>query len=123
MVLMQDPGPFVVFPAPGGGPPEEVIAIVALAVLAAVVIILRPLTKAWARRLSGADASRIDELEQRVVELEQIGSGDFSSVQGELSELHERLDFAERMLAQAQRPQIAPDPGATDETTGFRPAP
>lgn len=121
MVLMQDPGPFVVFPAPGGGPPEEVIAIVALAVLAAAVLILRPLAKAWARRLSGADASRIDELEQRVVELEQIGSGDFSLLQGELSELHERLDFTERMLAQAQRPPLAPEPGTTDETTGIRP--
>ena len=123
MVLMQDPGPMIVFPAPGGGPPEEVIVIVALAVLAAAVFILRPLAKAWARRLSGADASRIDELEQRVVELEQIGSGDYSVIQGELSELHERVDFTERMLAQAQRPPVAPGPSATDETTGFRPAP
>ncbi len=121
MVLMQDP--VIVFPPiPSGGPPEEVIVIVALAVIIATVSVLRPLAKAWARRLSGADASRIEELEQRVVELEQIGSGDFTSMQGELSELHERLDFTERMLAQAQRPQIAPDPGATDETTGFRPA-
>ncbi len=123
MVLVQDPGPMIVFPAPGGGPPEEVIVIVALAVLAAAVLILRPLAKAWARRLSGADASRIDELEHRVVELEQIGSGDYSVVQGELSDLHERVDFTERMLAQAQRPQVAPDHNATDETTGFRRAP
>lgn len=123
MVLVQGPGPMIVFPAPGGGPPEEVIVIVALAVLAAAVLILRPLAKAWARRLSGADASRIDELEHRVVELEQIGSGDYSVIQGELSDLHERVDFTERMLAQAQRPRVAPDPGATDETTGFRPAP
>ena len=123
MVLMQDPGPMIVFPVPGGGPPEEVIVIVALAVLAAAVLILRPLAKAWARRLSGADASRIDELEQRVVELEQIGSGDYSVIQGELTELHERVDFTERMLSQAQRPPVAPGPSATDETTGFRPAP
>jgi len=125
MLLVQDPGQVVVFPPmPPSGPPEEVIVIVALAVITAAVLILRPLAKAWARRLSGADESRIDELEQRVVELEQIGSGDYSVVvQGELSELHERIDFTERMLAQSQRPQVAPDHSATDETTGFRPTP
>jgi hypothetical protein len=123
MLLMQDPGSVVVFPPMPSGPPEEVIVIVALAVIIAAVLILRPVAKAWARRLSGADASRIDELEQRVVELEQIGSGDYSVVQSELSDLHERLDFTERMLAQAQRPQVAPDHSTTDETTGFRPAP
>ncbi len=124
MLLMQDPGSVVVFPPmPPSGPPEEVIVIIALAVITATVLVLRPLAKAWARRLSGADASRIDELEQRVVELEQIGSGDYSVVQGELNDLHERMDFTERMLAQAQRPQVAPDHNVTDETTGFRPAP
>jgi len=41
----------------------------------------------------------------------------------QLTELQERLDFTERMLAQAQRPPLAPGPSATDETTGFRPAP
>lgn len=123
MLLMQDTGPMVVFPAPSAGPPEELIVLVVAIVAVTAVLILRPLVKAWAGRLSGADATRIDELEQRVVELEQVGSGDFSAVQGELSELHERLDFTERMLSQAQRPQVAPDPSATDETTGFRPAP
>ena len=124
MLLVQDPGSVVVFPPMlPSGPPEEVIVIIALAVITATVLVLRPLAKAWARWLSGADASRIDELEQRVVELEQIGSGDYSVVQGELNDLHERVDFTERMLAQAQRPQVAPDHNVTDETTGFRPAP
>jgi len=124
MLLVQDPGSVVVFPPMlPSGPPEEVIVIIALAVITATVLVLRPLAKAWARRLSGADASRIDELEQRVVELEQIGSGDYSVVQGELNDLHERVDFTERMLAQAQRPQVAPDHNVTDETTGFRRAP
>ncbi len=120
MLMVQGPAPVVVFPNPG--PPEEVIVIVALACLVAAVLILRPLAKAWARRLSGADAARLEELEQRVVDLEGLESGDLNAVQGELSDLHERMDFTERLLSQAQIPKAMPME-QTDETTGVRRAP
>lgn len=62
----------------------------------AVVLVLRgPIGKALARRLEGRaggeDASRVAELEDRVVRLERVN--------GRLAELEERIDFAERMLA------------------------
>ena len=76
-------------------------ALVALAVfflIAGVVITLRgPLGKALARRIEGkagvdpALTERIEELEHRLVELEQE--------RARVGELEERLDFAERMLA------------------------
>jgi hypothetical protein len=71
---------------------------------AAAFFILRgPLGKALARRIEGAGALRdstagagVDELQGRVTELEhQVGR---------IHELEERLDFAERLLAQ-QREQ------------------
>ena len=115
---MQDPS-VVVFPSPPGGPPEELIVFVVAILAVTAVLIFRPLVKAWARRLSGSDTAQIAELEQRVADLEQIGAGDLSTIQGELNELHERLDFTERMLAQGQRPQLAPESNVTDETTGI----
>jgi hypothetical protein len=120
MLMVQGQAPMVVFPNPG--PPEEVIVIVALAAIAATVVILLPLVKAWARRLSGADTARLEELEQRVVDLEQLESGDLGAMQGELSDLHERLDFAERLLSQAQISKAMPQE-PTDETTGIGHAP
>ena len=121
MQIVQDvPAPFVVFPSQG--PPEEVIILLGLGILVAAVLILRPLAKAWARRLSGADSSRLEELEQRVADMESLESGDLNSMQGELSDLHERLDFTERLLSQAQIPKATPQE-QTDETTGVRHAP
>ena len=96
---------------------------VALAALAAATVILLPLTRAWARRLSGADPARIAELEQRVEDLERLGAGDMGALEGQLSDLHERLDFTERLLAQAR---MSPGPAPayrTDETTGVSPTP
>jgi hypothetical protein len=62
---------------------------------------------AWARRLrlapGGSDSERTieDESEAR---LEALGS-EVSSLRQELSETQERLDFAERMLAQRPEPR------------------
>jgi hypothetical protein len=73
------------------------IAISAVFCTAIVGMLVRPVFLAWARRLSGgavnADlASEVDELRHRVVELE--------AEHGRMQELEERVDFAERMLAQ-----------------------
>ena len=57
-----------------------------------------PIGKALGRRLeparktAGPDESRIGELESRIAELEQVPT--------RMAEIEERVDFAERMLAQ-----------------------
>jgi len=121
MLMVQDvPAPVVIFPNPG--PPEEVFIIVALlAAITGAVLILRPLAKAWALRLS-RPSGQVEELEQRIADLEAAESGDLNALQGELSDLHERLDFTERLLSQAQIPKAMPQE-PTDETTGVRHAP
>jgi hypothetical protein len=80
-------------------------AIMGVFFLAIVGMLLRPLVMAWSRRLGGtavpADlAHELDELRERVAELEGSGT--------RWQELEERLDFAERMLAQRQEPQQLP---------------
>ncbi len=80
------------------------IAIIAVFCTAIVGMLVRPVFLAWARRISGgvvnADlANEVDELRHRVVELE--------ADHGRMQELEERVDFAERMLAQrADAPAI-----------------
>ncbi|HSE46855.1 MAG TPA: hypothetical protein VLA89_16170 [Gemmatimonadales bacterium] len=62
------------------------------------IFVLPPLAKAWARRLEGR-AGRVDEetaaelahLQDRVAEL--------SALQARMTELEERLEFAERLMA------------------------
>ena len=118
-MMIQDPGPMIVFPpqAPGG-PPEEVIMFVVAAVAITAILIFRPLVKAWARRLSGADTARLDDLEQRLTELENLGEGSGQVLHQELNELQERMDFTERLLARADIPKGTPAE-QTDETSGF----
>jgi hypothetical protein len=72
-------------------------AIMAVFSMAIVGMLLRPLVMAWSRRLSGGAAnehlaSEVDELRARVAELE--------AERGYVAELAERVDFAERLLAQ-----------------------
>jgi hypothetical protein len=75
------------------------ITAIALAAIIVAGFILYPLVRALARRLEGghADEARLQadlqELRGRVVELE-----------GARNELEERLDFTERLLAQAREP-------------------
>jgi hypothetical protein len=67
-----------------------------------VALLVGPIGKAIAKRIAGGrhpvgvstgemDAARVNELEQRLGELE--------TAQARIAELEERLDFAERMLA------------------------
>lgn len=113
--MLQAPLPPVV--AISSGPPVEAIVIIALASLTAATIILLPLVRAFARRLSGVDRGRMEELEARVAELEheRLGSGDWGGVQRDLLEVQERLDFTERLLARAQLPK-AELPSETGES-------
>lgn len=81
------------------------IAIVAVFCTAILGMLVRPVILAWSRRLSGgaanADmANEVDELRARLQELE--------AERGQVAELAERLDFAERLLS--QRNDAAPLP-------------
>ena len=81
------------------------ISILVVAFLVAAAVLLRPVFRAWARRLDsgavGADLTReVGELRDRVAELE--------GERGRVLELEERVDFAERVLA--QRNEAAPLP-------------
>jgi hypothetical protein len=71
-----------------------------LAVCATAGVIFWPLARALGRRMEGGGAAgleqELDGLRNRVDQLEQG--------QGRLAELEERLDFAERLLAQSREP-------------------
>jgi Tfp pilus assembly protein PilO len=84
-----------------GGPP--VVLLIVVAALAATVIILWPIMRAFGRRLEGkgtgdpALRAEVDQLHARVSEVDLL--------QARVSELEERVDFTERLLAQAHEPQ------------------
>jgi hypothetical protein len=97
----------------GGGPPPLVLVIIVVAALTAATIILWPIVRALARRLEGrgsGDAvlrADVDQLHARIGEVDML--------QARVAELEERLDFAERLLAQAQHPARL---GAPTEESG-----
>jgi Tfp pilus assembly protein PilO len=104
--MSQTPIPPPIPPAPGGhvsgGGDFDVVALVAvLALLATVFALAWPLIRAFARRLEtggqrGELLAELDGLRSRVDQLE--------AGQAQMAELEERLDFAERLLAQAKEP-------------------
>lgn len=78
-------------------------------------VALRPVITAFANRISGNKVSSesLMLLEQRLAMLEDRGSvsGEVEAQHGRIAELEERLDFAERMLA--ERIDVAPLPKGT----------
>ncbi|HEX6643147.1 MAG TPA: hypothetical protein VF037_00625 [Gemmatimonadales bacterium] len=104
MILLQEaplpPLPPTVVIGGGNDMPPAIFILALLAILATAIIIFLPLMKAWARRIEGKhlDANEIrgeiDELRGRMQELE--------ADRARFVELEERLDFAERLLAQGQ---------------------
>ena len=96
----------------------EALVLVWLIISTAVVFILRgPLGKALARRLEGKHAQSaetaelLEELHQQVADNEVL--------QGRVAELEERVDFAERLLAQSQE-QPSRLPAGEGAGTGSR---
>ena len=105
------PSPDIVIASGGGGPSIlEAISICVLAVSFAFVAykLLLPLVKAFAARIEGRGSN--PALEQRVNEL-QSQLADADVLQHRVSELEERLDFAERLLSQRDEPGRLPIEG------------
>ena len=90
-----------------GGPPAVVFIVVAA--LAASVIILWPLMRAFARRLEGKGT--VDAALRADVEQLQARFSDVEILHSRVAELEERLDFTERLLAQAHEAQSRILPG------------
>jgi hypothetical protein len=101
IIFTQGPGmppPWVVLPPP-------VIALSVLAICAAAAFILYPLFRAIGRRIEGRVADpalqhEVEDLRERVRDLE--------AGQSRYAELEERLDFAERLLAQRREADQLP---------------
>ena len=78
------------------------VVLIVLAALTAVTIVLWPIVRALARRLEGrggADAAVRGELE-----LVQHRLAEVDALHMRVAELEERLEFAERLLAQTREP-------------------
>jgi hypothetical protein len=80
--------------------PGPLLALGLGACAAYIAVVAGPIGRALARRLVGGDDAR-DQL------LEEVRST-LQSVQAELAETHERLDFTERLLAQSRTPDQLP---------------
>jgi hypothetical protein len=81
-----------------GGPP--IVLLIVIAALTATVIILWPIMRAFGRRLEekgGGDPALRAEVEQLQAKL-----GEVDTLHTRVAELEERVDFTERLLAQAQ---------------------
>jgi Tfp pilus assembly protein PilO len=94
-----------------GGPP--IVLLIVIAALTALVIIMWPIMRAFGRRLegkAGGDPALRSDVEQLHTRL-----GEVDALQARLAELEERVDFTERLLAQAQQPARL---GASTEESG-----
>ena len=89
-----------------GGHGAEVIMMIVLVSLVSITIILWPIMRAIGRRMehkAGPDPTlkaEIEHLHQRLAEVEPL--------QARVAELEERLDFAERLLAQGKDAERLP---------------
>lgn len=98
--------PTAVFLPPWMTLPPAVVVLVSLAFFAACAVILYPLIRAIGRRIEGrtgqdpALAGEVAQLRTRVAELE--------AMQHRVMELEERVDFAERLLAQGRSAERLP---------------
>ncbi len=82
------------------------MVMVAFLFLTACTIVLWPLVRALARRLEGKGAA--DTALQREVEQLQHRLAEVETLQTRVGDLEERLDFAERLLAQSREPDRLP---------------
>ena len=98
-VVVQDIPPMPPILPPWMVLPPQVIAMIALGFFAACALVLYPLMRAIARRIEGRLQGTDPTLKGEVEEL-RARLGDMEGLQLRVADLEERLDFAERMLAQ-----------------------
>ena len=97
------PPPEVIMPPPWITLPPQVVLLIVLGFLAGCTIVLWPLMRAIARRIEGrhqaspALQAEVDQLRTRLAEMDGL--------QHRVAELEERVDFAERLLAQKREPE------------------
>jgi hypothetical protein len=91
--------PNLIFMQHGGSP---FVMVMAIAALAATVIILWPIVRAFARRLEGKGG---DPALKAELELLHTRLGEVDVLHNRVAELEDRLDFTERLLAQAHDAQ------------------
>jgi Tfp pilus assembly protein PilO len=98
--------PTAVFLPPWMTLPPAVVVIISLAFFAACALVLYPLMRAMGRRIEGRSghdpvlAEEVAQLRARVAEIE--------TMQHRVVELEERVDFAERLLAQRRSGERLP---------------
>jgi Tfp pilus assembly protein PilO len=100
-MVVQVPDP-VILP-PWMTLPPQVTVLIALAFFAACTIVLWPLMRAIGRRIEGktlSDPALREEMEQLRARLSEV-----DQLQHRVMELEERVDFAERLLAQRREPE------------------
>jgi len=78
--------------------PHDLVPIVVFAVLGLVGMSFSPMARAIARRISG-EAPQVPGVSTADIE---VLHGDVAELRRELDEVQNRLDFAERLLAQAK---------------------
>jgi hypothetical protein len=79
---------------------HDLVPIVFFAMVAFVGVSFSPLGRAFARRFSG-EAGALEGARRDAAELEAL-QGEVADLRRELDEVQNRLDFTERMLAQAK---------------------
>jgi hypothetical protein len=84
-----------------GGPP--VVLLIVIAALTATVVILWPIMRAFGRRLEGKNTA--DPALRAEVDQLQMRLGEVDTLHARVTELEERVDFTERLLAQAHEQQ------------------
>lgn len=76
--------------------PETLVLMIPIAAI--VMVGLVKIARIWATSIQARGGTAVPQLESRVEAMEQ----ELASLQHDLSETQERLDFAERLLAQAR---------------------
>jgi hypothetical protein len=117
MMVLQGVPPLPPNPSPPSFDPNLLfmnhggVLLIIIAALTATVIILWPLMRAFGRRLEGSGGT--DSALRAEVEHLHARLGEVETLQARVAELEERVDFAERLLAQtpAQKSALRGDGG------------
>lgn len=84
---------------------EDILAVVLLFGGATLVLLsMSPIGRAIAHRIKGGSISKGDEVLQRLEETQNAVLDELDALRQEITDVQERLDFAERLLARHREP-------------------